>query len=53
MRTSRKKLLRLDKKTHYWNDLDVYEEEDDYRSEERRKPRYKKSSEEEIGRAHV
>ena len=46
MRTSRKKLLRLDKKTHYWNNLDVYEEEDDYRSEERRKPRYKQSSEE-------
>ena len=46
MRTSRKKLLRLDKKTHCWNNLDVYEEEDDYRSEERLKPRYKQSSEE-------
>jgi hypothetical protein len=48
MRTSRKKLLRLDKGTsiHYWDDLDAYEEESDYRSDKRGKPRYKLSSEE-------
>jgi RNHCP domain len=46
MRTSRKKLLRLDEKIHYCNDLDVYEEESDYSSYNRRKPRYKQSSNE-------
>jgi hypothetical protein len=46
MRTLRKKLLRLDKKTHYNDDLDYSEEDRDYRSEDRRKPRYKQSSEE-------
>ncbi len=46
MRTSRKKLLRLDEKTCYCNDLDCGEEDDDYRSDYRRKPRYKQSSEE-------
>ena len=46
MRTSRKKLLRLDEKTYNWNDPDDCEEPDDYRSYDRRKPRYKQSSEE-------
>jgi hypothetical protein len=46
MQSSRKKLLRLDTKRHYWNDLDTNEEENDYRPNERRKPRYKQSSEE-------
>ena len=46
MRTSRKKLLRLDEKTCYRDDLDCGEEDDDYRSDYRRKLRYKQSSEE-------
>lgn len=44
MRTSRKKLLRLHKKTHYWDDLDDYEEESDDRPDKCRKPRFKQSS---------
>ena len=46
MRTSRKKLLRLDEKTHDRNNRHFYndEDEDDYRSHERRKPRYHSSS---------
>ena len=46
MRTSRKKLLRLDEKTCYRDDLDFPEEVGEYRSEYRRKARYKQSSEE-------
>ncbi len=46
MRTSRKKLLRLDEKTYNWNDPDDCEEHDDYHSYNRRKPRHKQSSEE-------
>src|SRR5436309_4094867 len=46
MRTSRKKLLRLDEKTCYCDDLDCGEEDNDYRSDSRRKRRYKQSSEE-------
>src|ERR1700675_661432 len=46
MRTSRKKLLRLDEKTCYCDDLDFPEEVGEYRSDSRRKPRYKPSSEE-------
>ncbi len=46
MRTSRKKLLRLDEKTCYRDELDCGEEDDDYRSDYRRKLRYKQSSEE-------
>jgi hypothetical protein len=46
MRTSRKKLLRLDEKTCYCDDLDFPEEVGEYRSGYRRKPRYKQSSEE-------
>src|SRR5947209_14612151 len=46
MRTSRKKLLRLDEKRHYYDDLDAYDEEGDYRSEKRRKPLNKQSSDE-------
>jgi RNHCP domain len=46
MRTLRKKLLRLEEKTYHWNDQDDCEEQDDYRSYQRRKPRYKQSSEE-------
>ena len=46
MRTSRKKLLRLDEKTHDWNDQHDYDDdEDDYRTRERRKPRYKQTEE--------
>src|ERR1700694_1453486 len=47
MRTSRKKLLRLDEKTHDQINRHFYDdEEDDYRSHERRKPRYNTSSDE-------
>ncbi len=46
MRTSRKKLLRLDKKIYQCHDLDVYEEESDYHAGKRRKPLYKQSSKE-------
>lgn len=46
MRTSRKKLLRLDEKAHLHNDLYADEQESDYRSYERRKPRYKQSENE-------
>lgn len=46
MRTSRKKLLRLDEKTHDWNGLEIYKEERDYRLDRRRKPRYTQSAEE-------
>jgi RNHCP domain-containing protein len=46
MRTSRKKLLRLDEKTCYCDDADCGEKDDDYRSDYRRKPRYKQSSKE-------
>ena len=46
MRTSRKKLLRLDQKSCYCDDRDCDEEEDDYRLDYRRKPRYKQTSEE-------
>ncbi len=45
MRKQRKKLLRLNEKTHDWNELNDYEEENDYRSDDRRKPRFKSSSE--------
>ena len=46
MRTSRKKLLRLDEKTRDRNARHFYddEDEDDYRSHKRRKPRYNLSS---------
>ncbi len=46
MRASRKKLLRLDSKTHNWKNRHFYEEEeaDDY-SSKRRKPRYKQTEE--------
>ena len=45
MRNSRKKPLRLDQKTHYCDELNAFEQEEehDYRSYERRKPRYKQS----------
>ncbi len=47
MRTSRKKLLRLDEKTHDRNNRHFYDDEDDdYGSRKRRKPRYNTSSEE-------
>src|SRR6202790_4659911 len=47
MRTSRKKLLRLDEKTHDQINRHFYDdEEDDYRSHERHKPRYNTSSDE-------
>src|SRR5579864_7908145 len=46
MRTSRKKLLRLDKKATYWNTLGDSEEESDERPDYRRKPRYKQPSDE-------
>lgn len=46
MRTFRKKLLRLDEKVRYYDDLDINEEENDYRPANRGKPRYKESSEE-------
>lgn len=46
MRTSRKKLLRLDQKSCYCDDIDCGEDDDDYHSGYRRKPRYKQSSEE-------
>ena len=46
MRTSRKKLLRLDEKTCYRDDVDCGEEDDDYRSDYNRKPHYKQSSKE-------
>jgi hypothetical protein len=42
VRTSRKKLVRLDEKTSYRDELDWSEEE----SDSRRKPRYKQSSQE-------
>lgn len=47
MHTSRKKLLRLDEKTHDRNNRHFYDDEDDdYGSRKRRKPRYNTSSEE-------
>ncbi len=46
MRTSRKKLLRLDEKTCYRGSEDYGEEDNDYHSDYRRKPRYKQSSKE-------
>ena len=46
MRTSRKKLLRLDQKSCSCDDIEFSEEDDDYRLYYRRKPRYKQSSEE-------
>ena len=45
MRTSRKKLLPLDQKSCYCDDVDCGNEDDD-RLDYRRKPRYKQSSEE-------
>ncbi len=46
MRASRKKLLRLDKKAPYRDDVEWSEQDSDYHSNHRRKPRYKQSSEE-------
>ena len=46
MRTSRKKLLRLDEKAHYYNELYADEQESNYRSYEHRKPRHKQSADE-------
>ncbi len=46
MRTSRKKLLHLDEKSCYYDDVDFGEEDDDYRSDYNRKPHYKQSSKE-------
>lgn len=45
MRTSRKKLLRLEEKRRYYDDPDAYEDESDYRPE-RSKPRHRQSPDE-------
>lgn len=46
MRKSRKKLLRLDKRTRYQEELEYFEDEYQDRKEARRRPRYTQSSDE-------